>query len=27
MVNFPLGIQSFEDLRNKKCVYVDKTDY
>ncbi len=27
MTNFPLSIQSFEDLRNKGCVYVDKTDY
>ena len=27
MLNYPIGIQSFEDLRNSKCVYVDKTDY
>jgi hypothetical protein len=27
MVKYPLGIQSFEKLRNKGCVYVDKTDY
>ncbi len=27
MMNYPLSIQSFEDLRNKKCVYVDKTEY
>ncbi|MBQ5452743.1 MAG: AAA family ATPase [Bacteroidales bacterium] len=27
MINYPLSIQSFEDLRNKKCLYVDKTDY
>ncbi len=27
MVNYPLSIQSFEDLRLSKCVYVDKTDY
>jgi hypothetical protein len=27
MINYPLSIQSFEDLRNSKCVYVDKTDY
>lgn len=24
---FPLGVQSFEDLRNRNCYYVDKTDY
>ena len=24
---FPLGIQSFEDLRYRNAVYVDKTDY
>ena len=23
---YPVGIQDFEKLRNKKCVYVDKTD-
>ncbi|MBR2199245.1 MAG: AAA family ATPase [Bacteroidales bacterium] len=27
MLNYPLSIQSFEDLRKRKCVYVDKTDY
>ena len=27
MLNYPLSIQSFEDLRSKNCVYVDKTDY
>ncbi len=27
MVNYPLSIQSFEDLRNKKCLYIDKTNY
>jgi hypothetical protein len=27
MVNFPLGIQSFEKLRQGGFVYVDKTDY
>ena len=24
---FPLGVQSFEDLRNRNCYYVDKTEY
>ncbi len=24
---FPLGLQSFEDLRKRGCIYVDKTDY
>ncbi|MBR4326550.1 MAG: AAA family ATPase [Bacteroidales bacterium] len=23
----PIGVQSFEDLRKKNCLYVDKTDY
>ena len=23
----PIGIQNFEDLRNRGCVYVDKTAY
>ena len=23
---YPVGIQDFEKLRTKKCVYVDKTD-
>ncbi len=23
----PIGVQSFEDLRKKECLYVDKTDY
>ena len=23
----PIGVQSFEDLRNTGCLYVDKTDY
>ena len=27
MVNYPLSIQSFEDLRNRKCLYIDKTNY
>ena len=27
LLNYPIGIQSFEDLRYSKCVYVDKTDY
>ncbi len=27
MLNYPLSIQSFEDLRKRGCVYVDKTDY
>lgn len=22
---YPIGIQHFEDLRNNKCVYIDKT--
>jgi hypothetical protein len=25
--NLPVGIQDFEKLRNKNCVYVDKTQY
>ena len=24
---YPLGTQSFEDLRKRGCIYVDKTDY
>ncbi|MBQ1184913.1 MAG: AAA family ATPase, partial [Muribaculaceae bacterium] len=24
-MKFPVGIQSFEDLRNKGFVYIDKT--
>lgn len=24
---YPIGIENFEKLRNKGCVYVDKTDY
>ncbi len=27
MMNYPLSIQSFEDLRINNCIYVDKTDY
>ena len=27
MINYPLSIQSFEDLRNRKCLYIDKTNY
>ena len=23
---YPIGIQSFEDLRNNNCVYIDKTE-
>ena len=23
----PIGIQDFEDLRTRKCIYVDKTDF
>ncbi|MBQ4379214.1 MAG: AAA family ATPase, partial [Treponema sp.] len=25
--NLPIGIQSFEEIRRKGCVYVDKTQY
>ena len=25
--NLPIGIQTFEEIRKKKCVYVDKTEY
>ena len=24
---YPIGIQSFEDLRNNNCVYIDKTEF
>ncbi len=27
MVNYPLSIQSFEDIRQNGLVYIDKTDY
>lgn len=23
---YPIGIQNFEELRNRQCVYVDKTE-
>lgn len=23
---YPIGIQNFEQLRNRNCVYVDKTE-
>ncbi|MDR2764444.1 MAG: AAA family ATPase, partial [Tannerella sp.] len=25
--NLPIGMQDFEDLRTRNCVYVDKTAY
>jgi hypothetical protein len=27
MRNLPLGTQTFEELRNSDCVYVDKTEH
>ncbi|MDR2027311.1 MAG: AAA family ATPase, partial [Prevotellaceae bacterium] len=26
MKKLPIGIQSFEDLRSRDCIYVDKTE-
>ncbi|MBQ7168219.1 MAG: AAA family ATPase, partial [Treponema sp.] len=25
--NLPIGIQTFEEIRNRACVYVDKTAF
>jgi hypothetical protein len=27
MKKLPIGIQTFEKLRNRNCVYVDKTEH
>ena len=27
MIRYPIGIQTFSEIRNRNCLYVDKTQY
>lgn len=26
-LNYPIGMQTFEKIREENCIYIDKTEY